>query len=97
MSTENDNFITLDSINEIQDIVNGDFIIMTANVAVVRDIHEQYGVTSVPTMLEVEKGKTYNLPQAFQLMHRRSMEAPEVEAKEIERGKSYNNQPQAIG
>jgi len=31
MSTENDNFITLDSINEIQDIVNGDFIFTISN------------------------------------------------------------------
>ena len=33
----------------------GDFVVMTANVAVVRDIHEHYGITSVPSMLEFEK------------------------------------------
>ena len=39
----------------------GDIDIFTADVTTVRDIHTEYNITSVPTMLEFEKGKFLNV------------------------------------
>ena len=46
----------------IEDVanLNKDASIFLANVAEVRDIHTEYNITSVPTMLEFEKGKFKN-------------------------------------
>lgn len=38
-----------------------DFDILLADVSQVRDIHENYGITTVPTMLEFEEGKMVNV------------------------------------
>lgn len=39
----------------------GDIAFFTADVTTVRDIHTEYNITSVPTMLEFEKGKFLNV------------------------------------
>jgi len=47
----------------IEDVANSnkDASIFLANVAEVRDIHTEYNITSVPTMLEFEKGNFKNI------------------------------------
>ena len=46
----------------ISDAVEGttDLVIFTVNVSKVKDVHEQYSVTSVPTLLIFEEGKLIN-------------------------------------
>ncbi len=39
----------------------GDIHIYSANVSEVRDIHEQYGIKSVPTLVQFDKGKFKNV------------------------------------
>jgi len=43
------------------DLTDGDVSILAANVADVRDIHEKYGVTSVPTLLEFNGSEFINV------------------------------------
>ncbi len=51
---------SLKNLNEI-DPVEGDLTIFTADVNKVRDIHSKYNITTVPTLLEFEKGKFVNV------------------------------------
>lgn len=51
---------SLKSLEKVES-VEGEFEMMIADVAKVRDIHTVYHVTSVPTMLEFENGKFVNV------------------------------------
>lgn len=51
----------LNALNELDGSISEGIVFMKADVASVRDIHPEYGIESVPTLLEFRSGKLRNL------------------------------------
>ena len=49
------------AVKNLAEVENDDIQVFTADVATVRDIHEKYGVKTVPTLLAFEKGEFQNV------------------------------------
>ena len=58
-----DSTISNCALNNIKQAVkaNDKFLILTADVSTVRDIHEKYSITTVPSLLKFEKGELKNV------------------------------------
>ncbi|MFP4469763.1 MAG: thioredoxin family protein [Bacteroidales bacterium] len=49
------------ALQNLKAVENGDVKVFTADVSTVRDIHEKYGIRTVPSLLAFEKGEYQNL------------------------------------
>ncbi len=51
----------LNALNELEGIIKDDIIFLKADVESVRDVHPEYGIESVPVLLEFGSGKLRNI------------------------------------